>query len=436
MVYKEISEMADRLQEKLSACRRDLHRHGETGWLEMRTSSLIAARLKKMGYEVLTGDQVCRPEARMGLPSKELFDQHYQWALEHGADKEYLERAKDGHTGVIGILCCGEGPTVALRFDMDALNVFEDGGPEHLPAREGFCSVTEGTMHACGHDGHMTIGLGTAELLMQFKDRLSGTIKLIFQPAEEGVRGARSIVEMGHLDDVDYVMASHLSASADGRCYVCPGMAKTFATTKLDACFTGKAVHAGVCPQNGKNALMAAATAVLNIQAIPRHENGSSRVNVGTLHAGTGRNVVCDRAKMEIEVRGETTEINDYMEASVRRILQGCADMYECGLEITTMGSAAAIQCTEAFTERIARVCREKLHMDVRPSEGMGASEDFAYMTKRVIELGKNACFTGIHIPCRASFHNRSFDFDERALALGVKFYTGVVWDLLGDGED
>ena len=111
MVYKEISEMADRLQEKLSACRRDLHRHGETGWLEMRTSSLIAACLKKMGYKVLTGDQVCRPEARMGLPSKELFDQHYQWALEHGADKEYLERAKDGHTGVIGILCCGEGPT-------------------------------------------------------------------------------------------------------------------------------------------------------------------------------------------------------------------------------------------------------------------------------------------------------------------------------------
>ena len=112
---------------------------------------------------------------------------------------------------MIGILRCGEGPTVAMRFDIDALGVFEEHDPSHRPAKEGFNSVNEGFMHACGHDGHATIGLGVAKVLMSIKDQLHGTVKLIFQPAEEGVRGAKSIVDNGHLDGVDYLIGSHVT---------------------------------------------------------------------------------------------------------------------------------------------------------------------------------------------------------------------------------
>ncbi len=435
-MYEKLAKRIDGIAEELKMTRRDFHKHAETGWLEMRTASLVARKLTNLGYEVLIGADVCKDEERMGLPPQDVLDQHYQWALEHGADPEFVQNTRGGFTGVIGILRCGEGPVVAMRFDMDALGVVEAENEQHRPSREEFASMTPGMMHACGHDGHTTIGLGTAAILAEIKDQLTGTVKLIFQPAEEGVRGSHSIVEHGHLDDVDYVMGAHLMGSEDDECYICPGLAGTLATTKLDVVFKGKPAHAGVDPQLGKNAMLAAATAVMNIQAIPRHGGGDSRINVGTLHAGSGRNVVCDNAKMELEVRGETTEVNAYMEAYTLDILRGAAMMHGCTLETKKMGSAAAIECTPAFTEHIKKVCTEKLHMKYQNPGDMGGSEDFAYMTKRVIEKGGQACFTGIRIPCSAPFHNSGFDFDERALTMGVKFYTGMVWDLLGKGEN
>ncbi len=432
-MYEKIIELAEGMRQELAERRRDLHRYPETGWMEMRTSSLIAAELKKLGYEVLTGEAVCRSDARMGLPAPEALDAHYRWAEANGADPEFLPDTKGGHTGVIGILRCGEGPVVAMRFDIDALPVQEERREGRVPCEQDFCSTVDGSMHACGHDGHMTIGLGTAKLLARMRERLSGTVKLIFQPAEEGVRGAKSIVENGHLDDVDYLLGSHLSASVDGSCYVCPGMAGTLATTKLDATFSGKSAHAGVCPQDGANALLAAAAAVLNLQAIPRHGDGASQINVGVLHAGTGRNIICDRARLELEVRGKTTAINEYMEAYARRILHSAAAMHGCTLELTQVGGAASIQCSDELTNLVRDVCGHSLGFSVRTPTPMGGSEDFAYMTKRVIDLGKQACFTGIHIPCAAPFHNTGFDFDERALVMGVKMYSGIARRLLVD---
>lgn len=434
-MYGNIEKLADELQEELIECRRDLHKHAETGWLEMRTSSLVARKLTELGYEVLTGKDVCMEGERMGVPPEEVLKQHYEWAKAHGADSHFLETAKGGFTGVIGILRCGAGPVIALRFDMDALGISEDISRSHRPHREGFASVTDGAMHACGHDGHTAIGLGTAALLAKLKEHLSGTVKLIFQPAEEGVRGSKSIVEHGHLDDVDYVMGTHLTASDDEGCYICPGMSGTFATTKLDAEFLGISAHAGVCPQNGKNAMLAAASAILNLQAIPRHGGGDTRINVGAVHAGSGRNVICDRARLELEVRGETTETNSYMEEYAVQILEGAAVMHGCELDIKKAGSAASIECSPEFTQYISETCSRKLKMVVRKPDDMGGSEDFAYMTKRVIDNGGQACFTGIQIPCAAPFHNQKFDFDEKALTLGVKFYAGVIFDLLGKSE-
>ena len=168
--------------EKLTAIRRDFHKHAETGWMEMRTASLIARRMTDLGYEVLVGRDVCKDDARMGVPDEATLQMGYERAKVQGADPEFLEKVKGGFTGVIGILRAGEGPVYGMRFDIDALGVFESKEETHRPAKEGFASVNEGSMHACGHDGHAAIGLGVAEVLMQYKEQVHGTVKLIFQP--------------------------------------------------------------------------------------------------------------------------------------------------------------------------------------------------------------------------------------------------------------
>ena len=360
--YESILLLAEQMQDELVAIRRDFHTFAETGWLEMRTSSLIARKLADLGYEVLTGEQVCLKSARMGVPSQQELAQRYNHALAQGADPAYLESCRDGMTGVIGILRNGDGPTVAFRFDIDALGVFESDEADHRPAAQGFVSQNYGAMHACGHDGHAAIGLGVAKALMAIRDQLHGTVKLIFQSAEEGVRGAKAIVEKGHLDGVDYFIGSHLTAKkADDPADFCPGTYGSLATSKYDVVFRGLSAHAGGAPQAGKNAMLAAATAVLNLHAIPRHNAGATRINVGRLIAGSGRNVICDEATLELEVRGDTTALNDYMAQYAQRILQGAAQMHDCTVELTLAGAAMSMNTDEDFCNTIHRICTEKL---------------------------------------------------------------------------
>lgn len=130
-----ICARAQALLPELTAIRRDFHRFAEPGWMEMRTTSLLARRLTDLGYEVLTGPAVCKADARMGLPSADALEAHYKWAQENGADPEFLPVTRGGFTGVIATLHCGEGPTVALRFDIDALGVLEASDETHLPHR-------------------------------------------------------------------------------------------------------------------------------------------------------------------------------------------------------------------------------------------------------------------------------------------------------------
>ena len=148
-----IKQKANEMLPQMIATRRDFHKHAETGWLEMRTSSLIARRLTDMGYKVLVGEDVCLREARMGVPEEAVLEANYARAEAQGADTEFLPYTKGGMTGVIGILECGEGPVVAMRFDIDALGVFEAQDENHRPYAEGFASINTGFMHACGHDG-------------------------------------------------------------------------------------------------------------------------------------------------------------------------------------------------------------------------------------------------------------------------------------------
>ena len=433
-----IVALAQELSPELTALRRDFHHYPETGWLEMRTSAIIAKRLTELGYDVKTGRAVCAEGARMGLPDADTLRRHAQEALAQGAPAAYLTPDMvEGFTGVIGELRCGEGPVLALRFDIDALGMTECPEQTHRPTREGFASANAGSMHACGHDGHAAIGLGVAQVLMALRDQLHGTVRLLFQPGEEGARGARAMVAAGHLDDVDVFIGSHIAPTGgpdDGD--VTPGTWGSLATTKYDVTFTGLAAHAGGFPEKGKNALLAAASAVLALQAIPRHSGGQSRVNVGTLHAGTGRNVIPDRAVMQLEVRGETTEINQYMAEMAVAACEGAARMQGCACEMVKMGEAEGQHSDLPLLERIADVVRRDLpQMRVSSTENAQnwGSEDISLMMNRVQAHGGQATYMRVMTPMAGAQHTVTFDFDEQVLSRSVMVFCAAALDVLGE---
>ncbi len=431
-ICKKIVALADSLEAPLYELRKDLHKYAESGWEEIRTSSIIAKRLTELGYEVLMGEEVCLLESRMGVPAQEVLDASYQRALEQGADPAYAKHFKDGKTGVIGILRRGEGPTVAMRFDIDALGVIESQEEDHRPAAQGFASVNHGVMHACGHDGHACVGLGVAQVLKEIQDSLHGTVKLIFQPAEEGVRGAKSIVDKGHLDGVDYFLANHITPFDAEKSDVTTGSYGSLATCKYDVVFHGKSAHAGHSPHKGDNALLAAATALLNLQAIPRNGDGATRINVGKLVGGSGRNVIADEALMEIEVRGQTTELNQYMCDYAQRILEAAAAMHGCTVEIKLMGAAESIQSDRDFAEYLAGLMPQ---VGMKSSQELmvkaGGSEDAAYMLNRVQAQGGKATFMRVRTNTYAPAHNRRFDFSSDYIPRAIKVFCAAVYEIM-----
>jgi aminobenzoyl-glutamate utilization protein A len=256
-------------------------------------------------------------------------------------------------------------------------------------------------------------------------------VKFIFQPAEEGVRGAKSMVAAGVVDDVDYLVGLHLSSGWETG-QIVTGKGGYLATTKFDAVFTGIPAHAGGAPQEGKNALLAAANAVLNLYAIPRHKSGATRVNVGRLEAGTGRNVICPDARMQIETRGESTALNDYMVASARRVLESAAAMYDVALTIIPMGEAHSAESDPDLAHLVREVALTIGGFTLRDPEASGGSEDFTYMMQRVQERGGLATNIGLGADLGGwGGHTAEYDFDERALPLGVALFAAVVLKLL-----
>ena len=435
-MFEQIKMLAEGMEQELIALRRDFHKHPELCWEEMRTTSLIARHLKDLGYELILGDALCNPEDRLGVPGAQKLEAAYARAEAQGADPEFLPYTKGGMTGVIGILRCGEGPTVALRFDIDALPVNETLDAGHFPKEEGFLSVNTGVMHACGHDGHAAIGMGVARILAELKENLHGTVKLIFQPAEEGVHGAKPIVEKGHLDDVQFLLGSHIDkrrADEPGASLI-PGSYGSLATRKYDVYYHGLAAHAGASPHLGNNALLAASAAVLNLNAIPRHGEGVSRINVGKLVAGTGLNVIADEAYMGLEVRGGTTKINEYMIDCAEKILDNCAAMYGCTCEKIITGAAESLDSDLDFAEQIRDVCKDKMGMQVSQKLSVVSfgSEDFSYMMNRVQSHGGKASFMRCLADFKGVAHNDHFDFSEDCLVEGVKAFSAMALEILG----
>jgi len=431
-----IVELAKRLKEKTISRRQDFHKHAEAGWTEFRTASIVANTLKGLGYQVLIGDEAVDPRTMMGVPSKVELDRQVERALSQGADRAWVEKMLGGKTGVVGVMNFGRpGPTVALRADMDANDLVEAEDEKHRPFREGFASVNQGAMHACGHDGHTAAALGVAEVLAAMKDKLAGTIKLIFQPAEEGVRGAKAMMARGVVDDVNYLVGMHLGVNLKKTGQVACRTEGFLATTKLDAVFTGMPAHAGAAPETGRNAILAAATATLNLHAIPRHSKGASRINVGVIQGGTGRNVIPARAVIKLETRGATTEINQYVYAEAVRIIEAAAAMHGVTVTIEETGSAACCENDAALVERIRQVVeRQHLFSEIVPAGNIGGSEDCTYFMERVQKRGGQAAFVMVGTELAAGHHDSHFDFNEDALIPAIALMSGVAAELLTQG--
>lgn len=410
------------LDKQLIVWRRDFHQHAESGFLEMRTASIVAAYLTQLGYPLKVASEVMIADARMGVPSKEVLDSHYKWAEQNGANLEWLPKFAGGMTGLVATLETGKtGTTTAFRVDMDALDIQEDLSEDHIPFKNGYASVNANMMHACGHDGHTAIGLGLATILMENKDSLTGTIKLIFQPAEEGTRGAKSMVEAGVVDDVDYFIATHLGTGIPTGSFVA-GNAGYLATTKMDVRFRGFASHAGGKPEEGRNALTAAASAVLGLYGIPRHSAGASRINVGVLQAGSGRNIIAPSAFLKLETRGETTAINDFIRGQALSVLEGAAKMYQVDVNVEVVGGALSSVPSKELVERVAAVAEAypTITNVIKWSEGPSGSEDATYFMNRVMELGGKATYCVVGSDISAGHHNERFDIDESSLRTGV----------------
>lgn len=430
---EKILEVARRLEDKSIGRRRDFHKYAESAWTEFRTASIVADTLVGLGYEVYAGDEVILEEAMMGVPSPQELARHMERALAQGANPCWVEKMKGGKTGVVGILNFGKpGPTVGLRFDMDANDAVEAESDDHRPWVEQFYSVNKGMMHACGHDGHTAVGLAVAEILAGLKDELSGTVKLIFQPAEEGVRGARAMAVKGVVDDADYLIGMHLGFNTNKTGHLACMIEGFLATTKLDAIFTGVAAHAGAAPEAGRNALLAAAAASLNLHAIARHSQGPSRINVGILQAGTGRNVVPATAVIKLETRGTTSVINEYMYQEAIRIIRAAADMYGVQVELKEMGGAAGAENDPALVEKIQQTAtRLCIFNNIIPNCYFGASEDCTYFMERVQQRGGKAAYIMVGADLKAGHHDFRFDFDEKSMTHATALLCSTAVSLL-----
>ena len=413
-------------EDRLVELRRELHQRPEPAWREFYTTARIVAEIERIGVDELhVGPDALAAEHRSSVPDDGEIDAWFERAREAGADEEILANLEGGYTGAVAVLEKGEGPTVALRVDIDGLGRDESSDDDHAPAAGGFRSRNDGYMHACGHDGHATIGLGVLEAVKE--SDFEGTFKVFFQPGEEMVAGGKPMAKSGHLDDVDYLLAMHLGLDhPTGE--VVAGIDGFLAVRHFLAEFSGEAAHAGGKPNAGRNAVQAMATAVGNLYAIPRHEDGETRVNAGHVGGGGATNIIPEEAFVEGEVRGETTELKDYMWEHAERVLTNAAGMHDCEVELSSDGEAPSATSDQGLVDVVHEVSKGVEGVD-QPTErdSLGGSEDATYLMDEVQENGGLAAYIGIGTDHPGGHHTASFDIDEASIRIGIDVLTGSV---------
>ncbi len=368
----------------LTAIFRDLHAHPEIGMEEVRTSAVVASKLREWGVD----------EIHEGV----------------------------GKTGVVGIVHGrGQGNRrIGLRADMDALPIHEATGLAHA-------STQPGKMHACGHDGHTTMLLGAAQYLARTRN-FDGTAVLIFQPAEEGLGGARAMIADGLFQrfPVDEVYGMHNQPTGQsGKATLCKGPAMAGASF-FDITVTGKGSHAAM-PQQSRDALVAASGLVGQFQTILGRNVApldQAVLSVTQIHAGSAYNVVPETATLAGTIRFFKPEVRDLMQARMRAICDGAAQAFD--LQITCafreifdvlMNDA---DLSDAWTQAAADVLgAENVRDDSHPFTG---SEDFADMLQQVPGAYGNVGHAGT-VP----LHNPGFVLDEAILPVGASIYARLI---------
>ncbi len=385
---------AQSLSQQLIEWRRDFHRHPELGFQEHRTADVIADVLRGLGYQVQTGI---------------------------------------AYTGVVGLLEGGrgsDGPVVMARFDMDALPVTEENETDYI-------SQHPGVMHACGHDGHMAIGLGVATLMAQHRDEMKGTLKLVFQPGEEGMNGAEVMVDAGVLANPrpDVVLALHLwNDKPLGEVSVTAG--PVMAAAEVWHCTVrGHGGH-GAQPHKTVDPIVAAAQIITALQTVVSRNVkplDAAVVTVGTIHGGDAFNVIPPEVKMSGTIRTYDPDVREVVLRRVREVVEGVAAA--CGaqadLDIVSLSPALV---NDPEVTRVVRAAAEAVVGPEHVSSGdrtMG-SEDAAFFLQEVpgcyFFLGSANHRLGLDAP----HHNPRFDFDEGALAVGVSIMMHALAYYLG----
>ncbi|MCI5687761.1 MAG: amidohydrolase [Emergencia sp.] len=416
--------------------RREFHHYAELGWREIRTSARIAEVLEEMGYKCLMGTQVINEDTvSFEMLTDEEKQAEKERAIAQGAKPEYVERT-EGYPGVIAELDTGkEGPVTAFRFDIDCLPYEEPQKEGFRPFDEGYISCNAGNVHACGHDAHAAIGMGLAYELMQKKDQLKGKMRIIFQPAEERYNGAQAIVDKGHLDDAMNFISVHMALTAEGwplpsNTIAC-GCKDFLSDDQIDVTFHGRAAHPCGASQEGKNALLAACTAALNLHAIAPHEEGLCRVNVGVLNAGVVVNTIAPNAFMSIEYRGQTKTIAAYARKRVFDILDGAAKAHDMEYTYEDFGEIPAAQSSDAMMEVIERAAKKVPWFEKIYFEGsIGGTDDASVMMNKVQDNGGIATYVGIGCDTTQPLHNAEFDLDEDSIPATIEMLVHAVEEL------
>jgi aminobenzoyl-glutamate utilization protein A len=241
------------------------------------------------------------------------------------------------------------------------------------------------------------------------------------------------MVSAGAVENVDYILGAHIGFQAKKTAQIICSTGKFLATTKLDVTYIGKPAHAGAAPEEGNNALLAAATCALNLHAIARHGQGATRITVGTLVAGQGRNVIPPNAVFKMETRGETSELDEYMDRQARRIIAAAADMYECKYSIKQVGGTKSGESSPDMMQKVKRLALTMpFFSDIVEYSSFGATEDFSHFMTIVQQNGGIGTYVMIGSDLTAGHHNNYFDFDESILAPGIELIVRTVVDLIG----
>ncbi|WKZ34398.1 MAG: amidohydrolase [Anaerolineales bacterium] len=379
------------------ALRRDFHKHPELGFNEIRTGGIVARELESLGLEVTKGV---------------------------------------GKTGVVGYLEGAKpGPTILLRFDMDALPITEDTGAE-------YASANPGVMHACGHDGHTAIGLTVAKILTEYKDNLAGNIKFCFQPSEEGtngeeVGGALMMMRDGVLENpkVEKTLSLHLwNDKPIGWIHVAEG--PVFAGAELFIVkLTGKGGH-GAAPETTIDPVVCAAQIVTALQTIVSRNIDALKpavISVTSIHAGTAFNIIPQTAELNGTIRTFDPEVRKTVLERFEQITRNIALAMNCEVKITIKQVTAPVinegRVSASVYETAKGIFPEE---DIQTNTylTMGA-EDMGYMQEKA-----NGCYFMIGSSnagknLNYNHHHPKFDFDEGALVNGVALMASAAADLM-----